>query len=131
MLRNISLLLLFDEKKRILLQHRTDDAPRLAGYWAFFGGGIEKGETPEDAVKREIMEELEYELVNPNLVMVQDFETAGINGKKYVFMEKYDYKKKLVLKEGQGMNWYYLQSALDLKMTEDDKEIIRFIEGKY
>lgn len=51
--------------------------------------------------------------------------------KKYVFMEKYDYEKKLVLKEGQGMYWYDLQSALDLKMTEDDKEIIRFIEGKY
>jgi 8-oxo-dGTP diphosphatase len=30
------------------------------GCWAFFGGHIDPGETPEEAVKRELLEEISY-----------------------------------------------------------------------
>ena len=44
-----------------LLQLR-DNIPGIAhpGKWAFFGGHIEPGETPEAAVKRELAEEIGY-----------------------------------------------------------------------
>jgi len=131
MMRNFSLILLFDDKKRVLLQHRTEDAPRLPGYWAFFGGGIEAEEIPKTAVKRETYEELEYQLFNPKLVMEQKFKSAGISGIKYVFMERYDSDKKLFLKEGQGKDWFSLDEAVHLKMTDDDKEVLKFIRNKY
>ncbi|HIH17265.1 MAG: 7,8-dihydro-8-oxoguanine triphosphatase [archaeon GW2011_AR6] len=60
MRRDVAVIILYDNKKRILLQHRGKNSPRLPGYWAFFGGGIEKGETPEQAVRRECKEELNY-----------------------------------------------------------------------
>jgi 8-oxo-dGTP pyrophosphatase MutT (NUDIX family) len=46
---------------RYLLQQR-DDVPwlRVPGHWCLFGGSMESGEAPEEAMLRELLEELEY-----------------------------------------------------------------------
>ena len=64
-IRNVSVLGLYNDKKEILLQHRSKDAKRLPDHWAFFGGGLEQGETPEQAMARESIEELEYRVMKP------------------------------------------------------------------
>ena len=43
---------LFDERGRVLLEQRTDD-----GTWCVPGGSMELGETPEEAARRECLEE--------------------------------------------------------------------------
>ena len=50
--------LIKDEQGRLLLAKRHEpEKPEIHGRWEFVGGGIEFGETPEQAIKREVMEE--------------------------------------------------------------------------
>ena len=58
---------------RILLQHRTDDAPVSPGLWGFFGGSCEGNEEAEETLKREILEELGYMTTCVNLFHIQEF----------------------------------------------------------
>ena len=48
---------LVNEKDEILLLRRTKDRKHSAGKWHVIAGHIEKGETPEQTLKREMMEE--------------------------------------------------------------------------
>lgn len=70
---NAALIILYDRQNRILLQHRTVDAERLPDCWAFFGGQIDVGESPLEAVYREAFEELNCRLRFPRLVLERDF----------------------------------------------------------
>lgn len=42
MVRDVSVILLFNDEGEVLLQQRSLDAKRAPGKWGFFGGGIEK-----------------------------------------------------------------------------------------
>ena len=54
--------ILYDKKKGLLLERRTD-----TGEWCTPGGAIELGETLEEALKREIKEETNLDIANPKL----------------------------------------------------------------
>ena len=63
---HVAIAILYRDNK-FLMQLR-DNIPTIPypGYWAFFGGHIEAGETPEIAVRREIIEEISYTLPEKN-----------------------------------------------------------------
>jgi 8-oxo-dGTP diphosphatase len=51
---------------KFLMQLR-DNIPTILypGLWGLFGGHMEPGETPEIAVEREVLEEIGYQITNP------------------------------------------------------------------
>jgi 8-oxo-dGTP pyrophosphatase MutT (NUDIX family) len=61
----VSLAILYRENK-FLMQLR-DDIPGILypGCWGLFGGHIEMGEEPETALKRELIEEIGYQVSQP------------------------------------------------------------------
>ena len=121
--RNVSVLILYNNESKILLQHRTKDAPTFPDYWAFFGGGVEEGESAEQAVKRESLEELGYELTGPQLFTAQRFFYEGNQYTKHVFVEQYN-GKALTLGEGQAMGWFLAAETRDLMINDHDRSII-------
>jgi 8-oxo-dGTP pyrophosphatase MutT (NUDIX family) len=60
----VAIAILYQENK-FLMQLR-DNIPSILypGYWALFGGHIEEGESPDIAVKREILEEIGYDFAD-------------------------------------------------------------------
>lgn len=60
---NVVSVLLINSRGNVLLQQR-DEKPELryAGKWTLFGGTVEDGESPEQAIRRELIEELDLEL---------------------------------------------------------------------
>lgn len=125
---NVSLIVLYDSDKKLLFQHRTPDAPTLPGYWAFFGGSIEDGESPEEAVCREAREELNCELKSPELFMERDFTIDDKMGHMYVFIHPfYGDKTGLELREGQGWGWYKATETNCLNMIGHDREMVEKI----
>jgi 8-oxo-dGTP diphosphatase len=125
--RNVSVLILHDDQGKILLQHRTKDAPTFPDYWAFFGGGVEEGESSEQAVKRESLEELGYVLTTPRLFTAQKFIHEGNEYTKHVFVERYN-GKALTLGEGQGMGWFRPDETGHLLINDHDRSVIDMIK---
>lgn len=97
--RDVAVIILVNEKGEFLLQKRSSSVKRAPGKWGFFGGGIEKNETSLDAVKRETLEELHYELTNPKLIFTRIINEGDTI---YVYREDFDASQELILGEGEA-----------------------------
>jgi mutator protein MutT len=64
---------------QILLMHRLKDGRE---YYSFPGGSVEEGETPEQAVRREIQEEFTLDIVSEKLLL--EMESMGKYGYYYL-----------------------------------------------
>ena len=51
---------LIEREGRFFLQRRDPGSKRFANLWEFPGGKLEAGETPQQAILRELMEELKW-----------------------------------------------------------------------
>ncbi len=63
---------------KVLIAQRKSDSPLAPDLWEFPGGKVRFGEKPEDAIIREIGEELglEVRVIGPYAENVHDYETA-------------------------------------------------------
>ena len=111
----------------LLLQHRTHDAFSLPNHWAFLGGGIEAGENPMEAPKREALEELSYHVQSPYLLRAQTVRDGEDLNTKYMFVEQYQ-DQPLHLGEGQAMGWFSPDETHELQMIEHDRAGINQIQ---
>lgn len=65
--------LLLSENNHFLLQQRGNDWPRFPGVISVFGGKIEKGEQPEEALRRELKEELDIDISIDDVIKLSQY----------------------------------------------------------
>ena len=72
--------------------------------WEFPGGKMEPGESPEEALRREIWEELETKIVVERLVQTVEYDYPKFHLKMHCFWCKIE-SGSLILKEHEAAKW--------------------------
>lgn len=97
------------------------------GQWEFPGGKIEAGETPEEALAREIKEELEIEIKVGSLIHTIEYDYPTFHLSMDCFWCEI-VKGDLVLKEAEDARWLTKDQLYDVKWLPADITLIDIIE---
>ena len=119
-MEEIAMALLFDRFNRLLIYLR-DDKPEIPfpNHWDFFGGHLEEGETPEEALVREVKEEIGVDL--KHWVFFRCYictEGDAYPNVKYLYWARIDkIAEELTLYEGQRLNAIAAEQRSELRLA--------------
>lgn len=123
-------ILFVNTQNRILLVLR-DDIPAIPcpGMWDLPGGHVEAGETPAEAIQREILEEMNLDIGVPTLFRVFDFHDRV----EHVFQKAMDFDvADITLTEGQKIAWFAPEDLDGISLAFGFNRVVnRFIKASF
>lgn len=126
-MKKIAAVILENDKKEILLYLR-DNKPSIPfpHCWDLFGGHIEEGETPEEALIREVKEELNYALKEyrffKKYICLKGDAYPNI---KYIYIGKINLPaEEITLKEGERLKFFKREEIPNVKFANVLKSIV-------
>jgi 8-oxo-dGTP diphosphatase len=131
-MKEISQVLLFDCNSRLVVYLRDDNpAIPFPNHWDLFGGHLEAAETPEQALVREVREEVGVELKQWNFFRVYQCTRGDVYPNiKHIYWAQIDQSSaELTLHEGQRLMSIGLNELDRIKFANILREIVAdFIE---
>lgn len=95
-------------------------------FWEFPGGKMEPGESPEDALKREIWEELETRIVIEHMVGTVEYDYPAFHLTMHCFWCRIE-SGDLTLKEHEAAKWLNRDELDSLDWLPADREVVKWI----
>ncbi|WP_184263665.1 8-oxo-dGTP diphosphatase MutT [Novispirillum itersonii] len=124
----VSAVVLVDADNRILLQQRPP-GKQLAGLWEFPGGKVDPGETPEQALVRELQEELGIDTrsscLAPLTFASHSYDDFHLLMPVYVCRQ---WQGQVRGREGQTLAWVPVRKLRDYPMPPADIPLIPILE---
>tara|TARA_B100000575_G_C22613874_1_gene382033 strand:- start:119 stop:517 length:399 start_codon:yes stop_codon:yes gene_type:complete len=104
-------------KEEFLLQLRDKNKKiSYPNHWSFFGGEVDKHESDEEALRRELLEEIAWQ--PKDFLYYKSFVDYNTNAYVKLFIINFDnISQNLILNEGQKMKWYRLEEIKKLLKT--------------
>ncbi|MBT8037930.1 MAG: (deoxy)nucleoside triphosphate pyrophosphohydrolase [Verrucomicrobiae bacterium] len=125
---NVVCAVIQDERKRLLVCQRPTGKAH-AGKWEFPGGKIETGENPEDALRREIFEELgcDADVGGAMATVNHDYPEFSIHLMPYLVKIR---SGMPVAIEHTQIRWFTMDECVSLDWAEADVPVLRgLLEG--
>ena len=125
----VASLILENKKGEVLLLLRDDKAGlAYPNMWDLIGGMVEKGESVEEALLREVKEEVGHDLKDYTFFKKYDVvEEDGSLSTKFVFYSRTEklLEEFLLGDEGQKLQFFSFRNALKLKLASSHKDILK------
>ena len=100
------------------------------GWWEFPGGKIEKGETPQEALVREIREELTATIKVNDLIYTIEYDYPDFHLSMDCFWAEVT-EGRLVLKEAEAAKWLTKKELDSVNWLPADLELVEKIKGTW
>lgn len=115
--------ILRDADGRVLIAERLGD-PSFSGLWEFPGGKIDSGETRDDALRRELKEELGVEIVSfqPFQNLEHDYPDRCVSIEFFLVSH---WLGRPTGRQGQGLRWIPIDQLEEKILLPADVPVVR------
>jgi len=120
--------IIFENIKGELLFYLRDNKPGIPfpDHWDLFGGHVEEGETPEEALVREVKEELNYDLKDYSFFRKYVcLEGDAYPNIKYIYYGRFNLPaEKITLLEGECVRYFKREEIPNVKFANILRNIV-------
>ena len=132
-LKKITLGIVINEDKVLIIQRSKEEkgSNNAKLSWVFPGGKIEKGESPEQAIIREVMEETGYEVRPLNIISERQYPQFPVHV-YYLTCKLRLNKVRSNLSSGEikKVKWVELSELKDYLTTNLDKKVAEYLKNR-